>query len=376
MRAIVLVGGEGTRLRPLTWRTPKQLVPILNRPLLEHLLRYLLSHGVKRVTLAMTQRSEAIRDALGDGSALGVELDYAYEDTPLGSGGAIASVAQGWNDQGAAAAEPFLVLNGDILTDLDLGAMIAAHRARSAELSIGLVHVDDPSPFGVAVLEGVAADARPDGPARIERFVEKPSRESAPSHWINAGVWIFNRSLLDEMDPDRFHRVENELFPTLAAGGRQLLGVPHEGYWMDVGNPSAYLRANLDLVAAGTPSMNGPTIETGAEVTGATLVGAGSVIAAGASLEGPAVVGTRCRIEAGARVAGSVLWDGVTVGAGATVKGSVLAEGAVVGAGAELDGAVVAHEARVAPGASVPRGHSIEPGVTFDGTDAADGATE
>jgi mannose-1-phosphate guanylyltransferase len=376
MRAIVLVGGEGTRLRPLTWRTPKQLVPILNRPLLKHLLRYLLGHGVKRVTLAMTQRSEAIRDAFGDGSALGVELDYAYEDTTLGSGGAIASVAQGWSDEGSAAAEPFLVLNGDILTDLNLRAMIAAHRARSAELSIGLVHVDDPSPFGVAVLEGVAADARPEGPARVERFVEKPPRETAPSHWINAGVWVFNRALLMEMDPDRFHRVENELFPTLAESGRQLLGVPHEGYWMDVGNPSAYLRANLDLVAAGTPSLDGATIETGAEVNGPILVGAGSVLTSGASLEGPAVVGERCRIEAGARVAGSVLWDNVTVGAGATVTDSVLAAGAVVGAGAELDGAVVAHEARVAPGTAVPRGHNIEPGATFDGTDTADGTTE
>ncbi len=376
MRAIVLVGGEGTRLRPLTWRTPKQLVPILNRPLLEHLLRYLHGHGVARVTLAMTQRSEAIRDSLGDGSALGVELDYAYEDTPLGSGGAIASVARGWSDDGAAASEPFLVLNGDILTDLDLGAMIAAHRARAAELSIGLVHVDDPSPFGVAVLEGVGADARPDGPARIERFVEKPPRESAPSHWINTGVWIFDRALLGEMDPERFHRVEDELFPTLADGGRQLLGVPHEGYWMDVGNPSAYLRANLDLVAAGASRADGASIEVGAELTGPALVGAGSVLAAGAYVEGPAVIGERCRIESGARVAGSVLWDGVTVGAGATVEGSVLATGAVVGAGAELDGAVVAHEAQVAPGASVPRGHAIEPGETFDSTDAADRMAE
>ncbi|MDA0256526.1 MAG: NDP-sugar synthase, partial [Chloroflexi bacterium] len=291
MRAIVLVGGEGTRLRPLTWRTPKQLVPILNRPLLEHLLRYLRGHGVKRVTLAMTQRSEAIRDALGDGSALGMALDYAYEDTPLGSGGAIASVARGWRDEGAAADEPFLVLNGDILTDLDLGAMIAAHRARAAELSIGLVHVDDPSPFGVAVLEGVATDARLDGPARIARFVEKPPRESAPSHWINAGVWIFNGALLDEMDPNRFHRVENELFPALADGGRALLGVPHEGYWMDVGNPQAYLRANLDLVATSTASSDGATIEAGAEVTGPVLVGAGSVLAVGARVDGPAVIG-------------------------------------------------------------------------------------
>jgi NDP-sugar pyrophosphorylase family protein len=373
MRAIVLVGGEGTRLRPLTWRTPKQLVPILNRPLLEHLLRYLHGHDVKHVTLAMTQRSEAIREALGDGSALGVELDYAYEETPLGSGGAIASVARGWSDEGSAADEPFLVLNGDILTDLDLGAMIAAHRERSAELSISLVHVDDPSPFGVAVLEGVGADARPEGPTRIERFVEKPPRESAPSRWINAGVWIFDRALLREMDQDRFHRVENELFPALAESGRALLGVPHEGYWMDIGNPRTYLRANLDLVAAGTTCVDGATVEAGAELTGPALIGARSVIATGARVEGPAVIGERCRIEAGARVAGSVLWDDVTVGAGATVEGSVLASGAVIGEGATLDGAVVAHEAVVAPGAAVPRGHAIEPAVTFTNRDVADG---
>lgn len=368
MRAIVLVGGEGTRLRPLTRRTPKQLVPILNRPLLDHLLRYLHRHGVRHVTLAMTRRSEPVRAAFGDGSALGLELDYAYEETPLGSGGAIAHVARSWCDEGHPADAPFLVLNGDILTDLDLGTMLAAHRGRRAELSIGLVHVDDPSSFGVAVLRGMDAGAAPMGPAFIERFVEKPPRGSAPSHWINAGVWIFNRALLGEMEPERFHRVEDELFPALASGGRALLGVPHRGYWMDVGTPRAYLRANLDLV--GTDAAVGDAAGgAGVEMEGPVLAGAGTLLDAGARVTGPVVVGEDCRIESGARVVSSVLWDRVTVGAGASVEGSVLAAGAFVGAGATLRDAVVAHGARVAPCTTVPRGEMIEPGVTFGSPD-------
>ena len=371
MRAIVLVGGEGTRLRPLTWRTPKQLVPIANRPLLEHLLRYLHGHGVRLVTLAMTHRTESIRAALGNGSALGVELGYAYEETPLGSGGAIARVARGWRDEGTLSSEPFLVLNGDILTDFDIGAMAAAHRARRAELSIGLVSIEDPSPFGVAVLRGRGPDRRPRGPALIERFVEKPPPGSAPSHWINAGMWIFDPALLDEMDADRFHRVEEDLFPSLADAGRALLGVPHEGYWTDVGTPRAYLSANLDLVRTGADGRG--DLATTAEGEEPVLIGAGSRLAEGARVNGPAVVGQRCSIGAVARVTRSVLWDDVTIGEGASVEGSVLASGAVVGAGAVVHDAVIAHGARIPPGATVPRGAAIEPGATFGNAERTGG---
>src|SRR5262249_30766893 len=155
-------------------------------------------------TLALTRRATAIEETLGDGTALGLRLDYAYEETPLGSGGAIASIASAWPEQGRGT---FLVCNGDIVADLDLSAMLAEHRARQAELSIWLFEVEDPSPFGVA-------DLAPDG--RIRRFVEKPARDEAPSRRINSGFWLFEPSLLSEMDGTQFNRVEDNLFPLVA----------------------------------------------------------------------------------------------------------------------------------------------------------------
>lgn len=339
MRAIVLAGGEGTRLRPLTWRTPKPLVPLLNRPLLEHLLRHLRRHGVDRVTLALTQRAGAVRDAFGDGSRLGLAIDYAYEDTPLGSGGAIAAIAGGWD-------ETFCVCNGDIVTDLDLSAMLSAHRERRAELSISLVTVDDPSPFGVADV---------DAAGRIRRFVEKPSPEAAPSHLVNSGVWLFEPTLLAALDPARFQRVEETLFPMLCAAGRPLYGFVHPPYWADVGNAAALLRVNLDLVAGAISScLPDPPPRDG------VLLGESATVAAGARVIGPAVIGPRCTIAAGALVTGSVLWDGVQVGPGAEVRGSMLASGVRVGADARLEHAVIGHAAVIAAGARLT-GVTVEP---------------
>ena len=337
MRAIVLAGGEGTRLRPLTWRTPKPLVPLLNRPLVARLLAHLARHGFDDITLALTRRTTAVEDALGDGSSLGLRLRYAYEDTPLGSGGAIASIAAGWT----APLETFLVCNGDIVADLDLTAMLAAHRARRAELSISLFEVEDPSPFGVADLVGGGAE---DG--RIRRFVEKPRREDAPSRRINSGFWLFEPSLLAEMDASTFNRVEDVLFPLVAAAGRAIYGFPHGPYWRDVGNAAALLAANLDLVRA--------------ETADGVLLGAGVTVAPDARIVAPAVVGAGCVIGAGARVEGSVLWDGVVVGADATVRSSIVASGVAIGPGANLNGAIVAHDATVVPGAHLA-GVAIEP---------------
>ncbi len=347
MRAIVLVGGEGTRLRPLTWRTPKQLVPILNRPLLDHLLEHLRNHGVDRVTLAMTRRSEVIRAAYEDGVRLGIVLDYAYEETPLGSGGAIASIAGGWD-------EPFFVCNGDIITDLDLSAMWRAHREREAVLSISLFEVEDPSAFGVADLaEGF----------RIRRFVEKPKREDAPSHLVNSGTWIFDPSLLAQMDPTTFHRVEERLFPDLCNTGRPVFGFDHSGgYWGDVGNPAALLRINLDLVQGAVPSWL-----AGIPVSHGVLVDPTATIEDGARIRGPAVIGAGSVVERGALVAGSVLWDGVRVGADAVVRGSTVATGARIEAGATVDTGVVAHGATVPAGMTL-RNASVEPGETYGGT--------
>ncbi len=346
MRAIVLVGGEGTRLRPLTWRTPKQLVPVLNRPLLDHLLAHLRDHGVDRVTLAMTRRSDLIQRAYEDGARLGIALDYAYEETPLGSGGAIASIAGDWG-------EPFFVCNGDIITDLDLSAMWRSHQERGAVLSISLFEVEDPSAFGVADLaEGF----------RIKRFIEKPKREDAPSRLVNSGTWIFEPSLLAQMDPTTFNRVEERLFPDLCNAGRPVFGFDHSGgYWGDVGNPAALLRVNLDLVQGAIPAWL-----AGVPVSHGVLVHPTATIEDGARIQSPAVIGAGTVVESGARVSGSVLWDGVRVGAEAVVRGSTIASGARVGARATVEDGVIAHEAIVPAGAAL-RGASVGPGETFGG---------
>lgn len=323
MQAIVLVGGEGTRMRPLSLRTPKQLAPVANRPLLEHLLLQLQSHGVERVTLALMKRSEAIRDAFGAGRDLGITLTYSYEDEPLGSGGAIGQAARGWDER-------FFVCNGDIVSDVDLTAMRDMHIARGAELSILLHEVEDPSPFGVVDM---------DEAGRIRQFVEKPTRAEAPSRLINAGVWLFEPSLLEDLPADRFHMVERVLFPQLAAAGHGIFGFDDGGaYWRDVGNAEALLAVNLDL--ARQPEFGGAeglVIDARAHVDGA------------ARLEAPVVIGAGAAIEGNARIASSVIWPDATVEAGAYLDRCIVATGARIGAGARLSEVVVAHGARIAP---------------------------
>lgn len=329
IRAIVLVGGAGTRLRPLTLRTPKQLVPVLNRPLLEHLLTHLRDHHITRITLAMTERSEAIRTTFGDGAALGIELDYAYEDTPLGSGGAIASVAQGWD-------QPFLVCNGDIITDINLTAMIAFHREHNAQLTMHLHEVEDPSGFGVAV-------TAPDG--RITRFIEKPPRATAPSRLINAGNWLFEPSLLDEMDPTTFNRVEDSLFPALCEAARPIFGFSQPGYWRDIGNAQALRAVNLELVS-GSIAGRVPSATQG------VLIGE-RTDTAGANISQPSVIGSDCRIGQNTSVHRSVLWDGVTIDSGATITDSIIASGVTIGRNVKIERSVVAHGAHIGNGAQL-----------------------
>ena len=369
MRAIILIGGEGTRLQPLSAHTPKQLVPILNHPLLGYLLLHLRGHGVEHVTLATTRTpgAEAIRATFGDGSAIGLDIEYAYEETPLGSGGAIASVAAGWE-------EPFLVANGDIITDLDVTAMLEDHHSEGAELSIFVQAVDDPSRFGVAVLGANN---------NIVHFVEKP-QGGAPSNLANGGIWLFQPSLLAEMDSTQHNMLERELFPQLAGSDRGIFGFQDDCYWIDVGTPEGYLKANLDLLAGAAPTLlpddwpvDGPdsgvfaagaSLSADASIDASALIGAGSEVHDGAHLAGPVSLGANCVVQANASVAGSVLWDSVTVGEGATVRDSILACGVTIGAGATVDGAVLAQGATVADGVTVPAGTSVEVDAHYSST--------
>ncbi len=281
MIAVVLVGGEGTRLRPLTYATPKPMLPIANRPFLEHQIAHLRAHGIDRVVLACGYRPDAIRDHFGD------ELEYVVEPEPLGTGGAIAHAARELS-------ETFVVANGDVLTDLDLSALVRFHRDREARMSLALHPVEDPSRYGVVV---TAADGA------VTAFVEKPAPGTAPAVTINAGTYVVEPGVLDLIPAGRPVSVEYEVFPLLVGAG--LHAQSSDGYWRDIGTPESYLAANLERMPAGGLVDPSAQVDPAADVTGS-------------------VVGPGCRVEAGARVSGSVLLQGAVVTAGRTVENRVM----------------------------------------------------
>jgi len=299
VRAVVLVGGEGTRLRPLTYKTPKQLLPVANVPMIERVVAHLAAHDVDHVVLSMGYRPDAFHTAYPDGHCAGVSITYAVEPEPMGTAGGI-----GFAARFAEIDDTFIVVNGDVLTDLDIGALVAFHRARGGQATISLTPVDDPSAFGVV-------PTFDDG--RVEAFVEKPPKDEAPTNLINAGTYVLEPSVIEAIPEGRAVSIERETFPSLVGEGA-LYAMASEGYWVDAGTPPTYLRANLDL--KGDP----------------VLVGAGAVI------------------DPSAVVTDSVIGPGACVGAGARVAESVVLAGAVVEPGASLARRIVDTDAIVEVG--------------------------
>ncbi|MGH9110938.1 MAG: sugar phosphate nucleotidyltransferase [Acidimicrobiales bacterium] len=329
----MLVGGLGTRLRPLTHHRPKQMLPIVNRPMIEHVVGHLAEYGVDDVVLSMGYRPDAFRAAYPDGRCAGATLHYAIEPEPLDTAGAIRFAALD-----AGIDQRFLVLNGDVLTDLDVAAFVAFHEARGAEATIALHRVDDPSRYGV-----VPTDAE----GGVISFVEKPPPGEAPTDLINAGTYVFEASVVDRIPAGRRVSVERETFPALVAD-RSLYALDDGCYWIDTGTPCEYVRAQVDLVdgVRGAPADGiHPTAEVSAEASvKRAVVGVGAVVAAGARVES-AVLLAGARVEAGAVVDGSVIGECAIVGAGAYVGGySVVGDRQVVGRGERLDGARVPGE--------------------------------
>jgi mannose-1-phosphate guanylyltransferase len=328
VKAVVLVGGFGTRLRPLTLTTPKQMLPILHRPMIEHVLEHLASHGIDEAVLSMGYRPDAFADAYADGTCAGVKLHYAIEPEPLDTAGAIrfAALHAGITDR-------FLVVNGDVLTDLDLGALVAFHEEHGGEGSIALHRVEDPSAFGV-----VPTDA--DG--RVEAFVEKPPRDEAPTDLINAGTYVFEPSVLDRIADGRKVSIEREVFPAMVADG-VLYAMSGDTYWIDTGTPPKYLQAQMDLLR-GLRGEKVDGVHPGAEVAPDAVVAR-------------SVVGEGAVIEAGAQVRGSVVMPGARIGSGAVVERAIVGRGAEVGAGARVDDvAVLGDRASVGAGLRVSGG--------------------
>jgi mannose-1-phosphate guanylyltransferase len=295
MKAVVLVGGEGTRLRPLTYTRPKQMLPIGGRPMIERVLGWLAGHGIDEAVLSLGYRPDAFLSAYPDGTCAGVKLVYAVEDTPLDTAGAVRFAARS-----AALDATFVVVNGDVLTDLDVSALVRFHHARPAEATIALTPVADPSAFGVVPT---------DESGRVVAFIEKPPLEEAPTNLINAGTYVLEPTVLDRIPDGRRVSIERETFPQLVGEGR-LYAVASDASWVDAGTPATYLAANLSYAARGD-------IPSGVTVTGS-------------------VIGQEVALGAGSVVSDSVVMDRATVEASAVVRGCIVGYDAKIGRGAHL----------------------------------------
>ncbi|MEI8001836.1 MAG: NDP-sugar synthase [Actinomycetes bacterium] len=330
MKAVVLVGGEGTRLRPLTYTTPKPLLPIANQPFLERQLGWMARHGIDDVVLSLGYLPDAFRAHFPDDRFGDVRLRYAVEPEPLGTAGAIRFAAET-----AGIDERFVVCNGDVLTGLDLGALLAFHAERGASATIHLVRVADPSAFGVV-------PTFPGG--EVKAFVEKPPPGQAPTDWINAGTYVLEPSVLDRIPAGINVSIERETFPRMLEGRGQLFALESDVYWLDIGTPDKYRAAHHDVVAG---ALGQPPVAGAEEIDPGIWVQPGAVIDPSTRLVPPVLVGPDVAIGPGAYVADTSIGAGGVVGYGARVTGSVLLEGATVGRATEVVDSVVG------PGAAV-----------------------
>ncbi len=347
MKAVVLVGGEGTRLRPLTYTIPKPLLPIANQPFLERQLSWLAEYGVSEVVLSLGYLPDAFeqhfptgRFACPGGDLL---LRYAVEDHPLGTAGAIRFAAEALGDLD----ERIVVCNGDVLTTLDLGALVAFHDARGAEATISLTKVVDPSAFGVVPTRG-------DG--EVIAFVEKPPPGKAPTNWINAGTYVLEPSVLARIPERLAVSIERETFPRMLEEPRRLYAKADDSYWIDIGTPEKYLQAHTDVLGgalsrAGAHEASGPPVAGAREVQPGVWTQGEVTIDDGATVEGPALLGDGVHLAAGSRVVGSVLGAGARIAHGARVVRSVLHNGAVLDDDAEVIDSVLGEGAHLGAGA-------------------------
>ncbi|HEY2636600.1 MAG TPA: NDP-sugar synthase [Solirubrobacteraceae bacterium] len=341
MQALILAGGEGTRLRPLTSTVPKPVVPLVDRPFIAFMLDWLRGHGVDDVVLSCGYLASGVHNVLGDGAAYGLRLRYVEEPEPLGTGGAV-KLAE------PLLAERFLMLNGDTLTDLDLTAQVRRHEELGAQATLGLVPVEDPSAFGLV---------RTADDGHVLEFLEKPSPDQIDTNLVSGGVYVVERAVLDLMPASGPCSIERDIFPRLIGHG--LFGLASDAYWLDIGTPARYLQATFDI------------LEGEVQTPVRDRMGAGyRVVEEEAEIEGrvipPALIERGCRIADGAHVGSRVvLGRAVTVGPGAVVEQSVVLDGADIGPGSHVAGCIIGAGARVGPGCTLREGVVLGEGVTL-----------
>jgi mannose-1-phosphate guanylyltransferase len=336
MEAVVLVGGQGTRLQPLTLRTPKPMLPFAGAPFLTHQLARLKAVGVDHVVMATSYRAEVFAEHFGNGKDLGLRIDYVTETEPLGTGGGIRNVARRLE---SAPEDPVLIANGDIMSGHDITAQLDVHRRRDAAVTLHLVEVEDPRAFGC-----VPTDSH----NRVTGFIEKSP--DPVTNRINAGCYVFARHVIDAIPAGRVVSVERETFPGLLEDKAIVLGYVDNSYWLDVGTPAAFVQGSADVVqgVVDSPARPGPP--------GDSLIHDDATVHPSAVVSGGSVIGARSTIEAGAQVIGSVVADGVHVSSGAIVARSLVGRRATVGRRTTLIDVVVGEGAKIGDNNELSRG--------------------
>jgi len=351
MKAVVMAGGEGSRLRPLTSNMPKPLVPVAGRPIMEHILLHLRRHQLRDVVATVQYLGASIRNYFGDGSEQGVALSYSVEDSPLGTAGSVMLARQQLN-------EPFVVISGDSLTDIDLGAAARFHRERKAIATIVLKPVPNPLEYGVVVVDEGGA---------VQRFIEKPSWGEVISDLANTGIYILDPSVFDFFRPGEVTDWSGDVFPKLLKEGEHVFGWIADGYWEDVGSHSAYMKANFDCLEGrvkvqlpgdrvGDSTWIHPDAEVfpGARVDGPALIGAGAKIRNGAWVNGPAVIGAYTTVDSGVKISNSIVWDHSYIGLNSRLRGAVVCRSVTVKNGCLLEeGSVIGSEVTIGSGSTV-----------------------
>jgi len=362
MKAVILVGGKATRLLPLTCNTPKAMMPVLNTPFLEHVILHLAKHQVKGIILAQGHLAQPIEGYLGDGSQFGVKLYYSIEDTPRGTAGAVKNAEKYLSD------ETFLVLNGDVFTDLDIIAMVDFHRQRKAKATIALTPVDDPTSYGLI-------ETSTEG--RVTRFLEKPSWSEVTTNMINAGTYVLEAEVLAQMPPQATVSFEREVFPQLLAQGERVYAYPYPEYWIDVGTPEKYLQLNRDLLSGkckqcalapdeevliGEPS----DIHPSAQIKGPAVIGANCSIGRQVKLIGPVVIGAGCTILEDSVIEDSVIWQNARLGPRVRLKNAILADNCCLNEGSICEGAILSDNVTVLNDCKLEPDSRIWPGTTVE----------
>jgi len=359
MKAVILVGGEATRLLPLTCTIPKAMVPVLNTPFLEHIISYLGQHQVESIILAQSHLAPVIESYFGNGRQSGVKLSYTTEDTPRGTAGAVKN-AERYLD------ETFLVLNGDIFTDLDITTMIDFHRERRAKATIALTSVADPTGYGL-----IETDAG----GRVTRFLEKPSWSEVTTNMINAGTYVLEPEILANIPPQVNFSFEHQLFPLLLEQGELIYSYPSSAYWIDIGTPEKYLGLNRDLLSGISTQHNFPVdreILTGdqsyihptAQIRGPILIGSNCTIGQRVKLTGPLVIGHGSTILEDSVIEKSIIWSNVQLGQRVNLRNSIVADNCCLNADSIINDSVLGDNVTAVSSCRMEPGSRIWPGST------------